>query len=431
MIESRRKEKDIVKRPWKTHRTASGLLQALFTIAIVILGVVGAIVLIKLKKPPQRKVQDVRAPLVKVEQLNVRDIPMIIQGYGTVNPKVEVDIVPEVAGKLVHIHPELKVGGLIRANETILQIDPRDYELAVRQAQATVADANVKLETEQAEADVARKEWSQLHPDTEPTSLLVLREPQIRKAKAMLESAEAQLATAKLRLERTSLSLPFDALITSEKVDLGQYVVMGQSLAKAYGTDAVEIEVPLEDDELAWFNVFENSIFANGDQDSATKAPVEVRSDFAGVEHTWKGYVVRTTGQVDKTSRMISVVVEVPNPFKVFDGRPPLLPGVFAKVLIQGKILSNAVAVPRDATRQGNQVWLVNDDHLRMQPLNIVRTDKDFAYVVSGVVDESIIIVSSLDAVVDGMKVRTQADKPAEDKQKTQDNNKLNKPEEN
>ena len=431
MIESKRKEKDIVKRPRKAHRTARGLLQALFAIVIVTLGVVGAIIFIKLKKPPQRKQQDVRAPLVKVEQLHVRDIPMIIQGYGTVKPKVEVDVVPEVAGKVVHIHPELKVGGLIHGNETILQIDPRDYELAVRQAQAAVADANVKLETEQAEADVARKEWSQLHPDTEPTSLLVLREPQIRKAKAMLESAEAQLATAKLRLERTSLSLPFDALITSEKVDLGQYVVMGQSLAKAYGTDAVEIEVPLEDDELAWFNVFENSIFANGDPDLAKRAPVEVRSDFAGVEHTWKGYVVRTTGQVDKTSRMISIVVEVPDPFKVFDSRPPLLPGVFAKVLIKGKILGNAVAVPRDAIRQGNQIWLVNDDRLHMQPLEFVRTDKDFAYVVSGVVDESIIIVSSLDAVVDGMKVRTQADKPTEDKQKTQDNNKLNKPEEN
>ncbi|MHC4749399.1 MAG: efflux RND transporter periplasmic adaptor subunit, partial [Planctomycetota bacterium] len=169
--------------------------------------------------------QDVQAPLVKVEQLHVRDIPMVIQGQGTVNPKVEVDIIPEVAGKVVYIHPELKVGGLIRGDEQILRIDPRDYELAVRQADATVADANVKLDTEQAEAGVARKEWSELHPDTEPTSTLVLREPQIRKAKAMLESAEAQLDFAKLRLERTSLSLPFDALIISEKVDLGQYVV--------------------------------------------------------------------------------------------------------------------------------------------------------------------------------------------------------------
>lgn len=410
MVKNRRKIRDVVKRPAKTRYKAGAISQALLAIVVVALGIVVTFIFIKLKKPPQQVEQDILAPLVKVEQLHVRDIPMIIQGYGTVNPKVEVEIIPEVAGKVVHIHPELKVGGLIRANEKILQIDPRDYELAVRQAEATVADATVQLDTEQAEAGVARKEWNQLHPGVEPTSPLVLREPQIRKAKATLDSAEAQLATAKLKLERTSLSLPFDALVTSESVDLGQYVVIGQSLARAYGTEAVEIEVPLEADELAWFDVFKNSIFASGDKETVEKTPVKVTSDFAGAEHIWEGYVVRTTGQVDKASRMISVVVEVPNPFKVSGSRPPLLPGVFARVMIQGRNLLNAVAVPRDAIREGDKIWLVNDDRLHIHTLQIVRTDKDFAYTTTGLKEGSQIITSSIDVVVEGMQVRTHSD---------------------
>jgi multidrug efflux system membrane fusion protein len=410
MVKNRKKIRDIVKRYVKARYKAGAITQALLAMVVVALGIVVTFIFIKLKKPPQQVEQDVLAPLVKVEQLHVRDIPMVIQGYGTVNPKVEVEIIPEVAGKVVHIHPELKVGGLIRANEKILQIDPRDYELAVRQAEATVADATVQLDTEQAEADVARKEWSQLHPGSEPTSPLVLREPQIRKAKATLDSAQAQLATAKLKLERTSLYLPFDALVTSESVDLGQYVVIGQSLAKAYGTEAVEIEVPLETDELAWFDIFENLVFADGERDKAEKTPVKVTSNFAGAEHTWEGYVVRTTGQVDKTSRMISVVVEVPNPFKVSDNRPPLLPGVFAEIMIQGRKLRNAVAVPRDAIREGNKIWLVNDNRLHIRTLKIARTDKDFAYITADLEDGSQIITSSLDVVVDGMQVRTHSD---------------------
>jgi len=415
----------------KSHRTGRGLLQALFAIVIVGAGVAGAVIFIKLKKPPQRKEQGVQAPLVEIEQLRSEDIRMTVQGYGTVSPKVQVDIIPEVAGKVVYIHPELIVGGLIRANQTILRIDPRDYELAVRQAESAVADAGVQLETEQAEADVARMEWNQLHPDTEPTSPLVLREPQIRKAKAMLDSSEAQLAIAMLRLERTSLSLPFDALITTENVDLGQYVVMGQSLAKAYGTGSVEIEVPLKDSELAWFDVFENSIFSNGAPDSVKGTPAEVRAAFAGAEHTWKGYVVRTTGQVDRTSRMISIVVEVPEPFKVIEGRPPLLPGVFAEVLIQGNTLDNAVAVPRDAIREGNHVWLVNGNRLRIRPLKIVRVDKNFAYVASDVLNDANVVISSLDAVVDGMEVRTEADVTTQDEQVKNNGDKPDKPEEN
>ena len=423
MTKNDKTESEFMKPIHVIKKMSSGRLQPLLAVGIVIAGVLIALVFIKLKKSPQRMEQDVLAPLVKVEQLHVQDIPMVVRGYGTVSPKVEVDLVPEVAGKVVYIHPELKVGGLIPANRKILQIDPRDYELGVQQADAAVADAQVKLETEQAEAKVAHREWNELHPNTEPTSPLVLREPQIRKAKAALESAKAQLATAKLRLERTSLSLPFDALIISEKVDPGQYVVVGQSLGRAYGIDAVEIEVPLEDDELAWLDVFENSISVNGDRASAKTMPAKVKSDFAGAEHVWSGYVVRTTGQVDKTSRMISVVVEVPKPFDTSNGAPPLLPGVFVEVIIEGKTLRNAVAVPRDAIREGNKVWLVNDGRLRIRSLEIVRADRNFAYAVSGVDDEAIIVISSLDVVVDGMVVRTQLENVIEAKQVTQDSN--------
>jgi len=422
MTENRTKEKVVIERSQKTKGKTHGFLQALFAIIIILLGICAAVLLIKYKKQPDRVEQDVQVPLVKVEQVHVRDISMIIQGYGTVSPKVEVDIIPEVAGKVISIHPELKVGGLIRGNEKILQIDPRDYELAVRQAEAAVADATVLLETEQAEAQVARKEWSDLHPDTEPSSTLVLRGPQIRKAKATLDSAQAQLDTAKLRLERTGIFLPFDIMIASESVDLGQYVVTGQPLASAFGTEAVEIEVPLQDDELAWFDVFGSSIFADDNQRSNKKTMATVKAGFAGIEQTWKGYVVRTTGQVDRASRMISVVVEVPDPFKVSKGGSPLLPGLFAEVLIQGKTLEDTVAIPRDAIREGNRVWLVKDNLLCIQSLEIVRADKDFAYVVTGVDDKANVVTSSLDVAIDGMKVRTEAVLTMSDEQVKQDN---------
>lgn len=411
--------------------TGRGLLQALLAIVIVGVGIAGAVTFYLLKKPPERMQQDLQAPLVEVIQLHSEDIPMVVQGYGTVIPKVQVDIIPEVAGKVVYIHPGFIVGGFIPANQTMLRIDPRDYELAVRQAEAAVADAKVLLETEQAEADVARTEWKQLHPDTEPTSPLVLRQPQIRKAQALLDSSEAQLATTQLRLERTNLSLPFDVLITTESVDLGQYIVTGQPLAKAYGTGSVEIEVPLKDSELAWFDVFENSIFSNGNSNSAKGTPAKVIADFAGAEHIWEGHVVRTAGQVDETSRMISVIVVVPEPFNAEKCRPPLLPGVFAEVLIQGNKLRNAVAVPRDAIRQGDQIWIVKDNKLGILPLKVVRFDKNFAYIVSEALDGANLVVSSLDAAIDGMKVRIESDATTPREQDTKISDQSNKPEEN
>ncbi len=388
-------------------RALAVFLQVLFTVLVIAVGVVVMLVYIKLKKPPQKVALQVPAPLVKVEHIRVQDIPMVIRGHGTVSPKVEVEIIPEVAGKVVQVHPSLEVGGFIPADQCILRIDPRDYELAVQQARAAVAETEVRLDTEKAEAEVARKEWEQLHPGTEPDSPLVLRVPQIRQAEAGVESAKAQLATAELRLERTSLSLPFDALIISERVDPGQYVVAGQSLGTAYGIEAVEIEVPLEDRELAWFDVFGRPAFddANGTPPAITVA--EVKAVFAGTEHRWKGYVTRTAGQVDRLSRMVPVIVEVPTPFEASDGRPPLLPGAFVEVSIKGSTLSRAAAVPRAAIRDGDSIWLVNNNRLHIRPLEIVRADKDFAYVSSWFNDEVTVVVSSLDTVVEGMDVRT------------------------
>jgi len=386
------------------------LMQGLCALLLLAVGVAIAVAFLKLKKPPERVEQAVLTPLVQVRQLDVADRQMVIEGYGTVTPKVEVDIIPEVGGKIIFVHSELKTGGVISAGEKIVQIDPSDYKLAVQQAQASVAEAQVRLDTEIAEAEVARKEWRQLHPEIEPDSPLVLREPQIRRAKAGLESAKAQLSVAELRLQRTAISLPFDVLIVSENVDLGQYVGMGQPLAKAYGTAAFEIEVPLEDDELAWFDVFGASMSPRANSGESDRAPAEVRASFAGGEHTWQAYVVRTTGQVDRMSRMVSVVVEVPQPLELSNGKPPLLPGAFVSVRIVGRTLHGAVAVPRDAIHGGNRVWLVEDDRLHIEELDIVRADKDFAYVTEGIPEGALIVVSSLDTVVEGMQIRVQDD---------------------
>ncbi len=398
--------------------SSKGLLRSFlhFVLAVVILaaGIFVAYRLIISRKPPQRVEQKFVAPLVEVKQLLSRDIEMIVSGYGTVSPKVQVEIVPQVSGKVVWVHSQFKVGGFIRGGEQILKIDARDYELAVQQAKAAVAEAQVRLDTEKAEAAVSKEEWQLLHPDTEPVSSLVFREPQIRQAQARLESSKAGLATAELNLERTQFSLPVDALIISERVDLGQYVMTGQSIGSAYGTEAVEIEVPLEDSELAWFDVPNNMDLPGGNGSPVKGAPAVIKADFAGANRTWNGYVVRTTGQVDRTSRLVSVVVEVPEPFNEAGSEPPLLPGMFVEVLIKGKVLRKAFAVPSEALRSGNELWVVEDGRLYIKALDIVRTDRDFAYTISDLTDGAMIVVSTLDAVTNGMMVRTQTESSVE-----------------
>lgn len=366
------------------------------SLTIVFVGLFLAILLVITKKPPQKVEIPSLAPLVETQKVSGRDIQMVITGYGTVTPKVEVEIVPQVSGRVVWVNPNFRPGGFLEAGANLFRIEAKDFELQLQQARAVVAEAEVKLDLEKAEAAVAIQEWQQLHPGTRPDSALVLRTPQIRQAQAQLESARASLAKAKIDLDRTNVTLPIKVCISSKSVDLGQFVTAGKLLGRAYGTETMEVELQIKDEDLKWFDVSSDS----------SKTTAEVMADFAGERRKWNGHVKRTTGQVDRNSRMVAVVVEIGDAFHAEDQNQRLMPGTFVEVNINGRLLKGAIAVMRQTVHNGDEVWVVSNGVLSIQQLSIVRADEDFVYVTSGLKDGDEIVVSSLDNVVDKMSVR-------------------------
>ena len=376
--------------------------QLLAVSIIIFVGIFVTIVLVKLKKSPKKVSIEVPTPLVKVQQVHIRDIAIKVSGFGTVRPKVRIETTSQVSGKIVSVNDNFNIGGFIKTGHSLIEIDPRDYELALEHAQAVVAEAQVKLDLEKAEAEVSRREWKQLHPDSEPDSPLVFHTPQIQQYQARLKSAQAQLAKARLDLERTKITLPVDVCVIEKKVDIGQYVTPGQSVGSVYGTEVFEIELPLEDDDLAWFEI----PAYDSNSTAALTTPAKIKNNFAGRQHIRTGYVKRTAGRVDPGSRLVSVIIEIPQPLETDGNRPALLPGTFVEVEIEDKKLKNAAAIPRSAIRDADKVWIVKDGLLCIRQLKIARTDRDFAYTTAGVSDGDLIILSSLDTAIDGMKVR-------------------------
>jgi RND family efflux transporter MFP subunit len=400
-------------------------IQLAMFLAILAIGGLVTAALVKAKKPPEQQERMVKGPLVSVTEVHVADVTMTVTGHGTVRPRVQIDVVPQVGGKVIQVHPSLVAGGFIKAGEPLIQIESTDYKLAVQQARAQLASiqtsvgsavaaieqARSSLTLEQAEADVARSQWKQMHGD-KPIPLLVARQPQIHRAQAVVSSAEAQrdaaeanvlaakttLAEANLNLSRTRISLPFDARVLLENVDLSQTIVPGQPIATVYGVDTVEITVPIEDRELAWFDL---PINGQGVGSSA-----QVIATFAGGRHTWPGRVKRMAGQIDPQSRLVPVVIEVEQPFHTANGRPPLTPGMFVDVVITGRTVSRTIAVPRLAIRQALEVWVVRHGKLDIVPVKIVRTDRQTAYITNGLRDGDQVVVSLLDTVTQGMTVR-------------------------
>ena len=374
------------------------VLKWILPLVVLLAGAGATAALIMSRQAPEQQQKPVLGPLVDVMTVEASDITVSVAGQGEVRASTRVDVLPEVSGRVVSMHRQLVSGGRIGAGQTLVQLDPRDYELAVESARASIASAETRLEQERAEAEAALIEWREVNGD-QPAPKLLIREPQIRQIEAEKAAAEAQLSKAELDLERTRLSVPFDAVVLNENVDRGQLVSQGRSVATLYGTDSVEVRVPLDDAELRWFALPQNG-----------RGPaVEVSADFAGERQAWAGELVRLEGEVDARTRMVHVVVEVDDPFESAGDRPPLLPGTFVDVAIDGRELSNVKQIPRFALRQGGVVWVVEGDALRMREVEVLRRDREFVYVGAGLEAGDRVVTSSLDGVTDGMTVRTEA----------------------
>ena len=205
------------------------ILQILLPLAVLIAGALGAKSLIDRYEAPVAAAPIVEPPFVRAITAEAENIRLSVTAEGTVRPRVESELVPEVAGRVIWVSPSLAIGGFFEEGDEMLKIDPREYELAVTRSRAAVAQADLQVATEEQEAAVARKEWEDLG-EGEPTAL-VLRKPQLAEANAALASAQAALEQAQFDLERTVVKAPFAGRVRSKQVDIGQYVQRGQSVA--------------------------------------------------------------------------------------------------------------------------------------------------------------------------------------------------------
>ncbi|MGD8326319.1 MAG: efflux RND transporter periplasmic adaptor subunit [Sphingomonadales bacterium] len=374
----------------------------LMTLGAFAIGIVLIIAVFVGKPKPQRQPAEVVPPAVHIVEAKPSSIQITVDAQGTVTPKREIDLVPEVAGKVVDVAETFIAGGFFNKGDVLIRVEPRDYEFAVTRAEAELASAVQRLALEQAEADQARRDWSQLGETGEPTPL-VLREPQLAEARARLAAAQAQLDDAKLDLERTVIRAPFAGRVREKRVDIGQYVTLGVALGRVYSTDVVEIRLPLTDRQIGYLGL---PLSPNQD---VPPVNVTLSARFAGDVHHWSGQIFRTEGAIDPRSRVLYAVVEVADPFGLkAEGKKsvPLSVGLFVEAEIEGKTYEDVFVLPRQALKEQDQLIIVNDeDKLEFRTVGVLQSNPDTAFINAGLKSGDRVMWSTLENPVDGMAV--------------------------
>ena len=369
-------------------------------------GVLGALALITTRQDVETRAPEILPPLVQAVEVLPQTLQLWVSSQGTVMPRTETVLVPEVAGRVVAVSPSLVRGGFFGFGDVLLTIDPRDYELALAQTHAEVAQAERRLAREFAEAQVARREWRALGRGK--PSPLTNRALHVAEAKAALASAKAMMEQAAYNLARTKIHAPFAGRVRDKQVDLGQYVAPGSVIATIYAVDAVEIRLPIPDDELAYLDL--SLSYRGEDVESQSGPTVRIWATFAGRVHEWSGRIVRTEGEIDRKTRVVYVVARVDDPYSrgKDPDRPPLAVGMFVEAEIVGKNVEDVVVLPRAAMRGLNQVLIIDDEQrLRFRRVEVLRADREQVILRNGLAAGEWVSVSALDAAMDGMKVRT------------------------
>ncbi len=367
--------------------------------------IIGAIMLsrtIKSSRPPASVKESIeKLTIVRVIKTVPSSFQPVVNSQGTVRPKRTIQLVPEVAGKIVWVSPNFSSGGSFAKGEPLLRIDPSNYEFAIEKSRADTADAESKLQLELAEADIARRDWAEIGEGRVATDL-ALRKPQLAGAEAKLAAAKAELRKAQLDLKRTTITAPFKGRVDAKHVDVGQYVSLGTNLADLYSTDFSEIYLPLTDSQLAMIDLYPTYV---GETSERKLPEVHLEAIVAGKERQWEGHIVRTVGTVDQNSRVLDVIVEVENPYDVEAGGMPLMNGLFVQASIKGKEIDDVVEIPRSALRNQSQVVIVDrENKMWSQNVEVMHTLAG-TVVVRGIESGARVVVSPLDVMIEGAEV--------------------------
>ena len=310
-------------------------------------------------------------PIAGVHQVTVT-------ANGSVGVTTYVDLIPQVSGRISQLAPSLAVGGRFRAGETLAVVEQDEFLLKLRQAAADVEVQRANLQLQQAKSDAAVQNYALINPNRNVPALVALG-PQIAQAQAQLQAAKSREDIAKLELQRTRFTLPFDGMITRSSAQLGQLVSNGKAFGQAYATDSVELVAPIAQSDLAQIAPVGNrrvQVFIAGNQFEASidrvGAELDPRSRFAKV------YIPLSQTMLENT-----------------DGADDLLkPGMFADLVIEGPAHANSLLLPEAALQGSGAIWVVRGGRLQDVQPTLLGRNADGIVVAGFDIGEGIVIGS-------------------------------------
>ena len=361
----------------------------ILAISIIVSGV-----LIKSRSVAIAEEKKEEIPYVKTMMILPDTVKASISSQGIVQPESELNLLSELNSRVEWLSPKMEAGSSFKKGDTLIVLDKRDYELALISSESQVLNAEVNLEREQAESELAKKEWKRVGVGS--GSNLALRKPQMAQAKATYAAAKAGLEQAQRNLSRTIFIAPFDGRVRNSKIEVGTTVFPGTPIGNIYATGTYEVRLPIADQDVPF-----SGLEFNGQKIEESK-----RLDVIIIQgdNKWLGKIVRTEAEIDHITRMMAVVAKIDDSDnKMFT--TPLAIGQFVQAKISGIEILNISVLPRSSVRN-ESVWVVDSlKLLRNRSVEVLRNEDEFALIGEGFEPGDRLLTSRVSSLVNGLKV--------------------------
>jgi len=362
---------------------------------------------------PPAKSQAVRTRVLAVQP---RDFPAVLRAQGVVRAREEITLSAQLSGRVARVSAQFEDGSFFAANEVLLELEDEDYRTAIALAEARLRSAEA---ARQLALLSHRRNEDLLKDKLLPVAQAEVTEATLAQARAEENAAAAQLERARRDLERTRIRAPFNGCVRRRMAGPGLLVGPGTALGSVFSVDEAEVRLPVAVRDLRLMELATPGRRGQAPAPAAPETAVEVTlTDSLDPASAMRrqGFVVRTEGALDESSLEAIVVVRVPDPLGLDSGQPPLRPGHPVTGLIRGRVLTNVVALPRDAVRELNLVNFVHREKLTLTSRRITPVWSDEEHLVvpaEAVPAEHLVATTHLVYAPEGAKVEVIPDIPA------------------
>lgn len=314
-------------------------------------------------------------PLVEVLEVHPGPVPISIHSRGIVSPRHKIDLVSEVSGKIVWVNPDFQQGNQVMSGQTLLRIDPIEYQVALSEAEANLVSAELAL----ADAEVIGKNAA------------------IAEARALRKASADRLRRAQNNLENTELKAPFDAIVDLKRADIGQYIQTGTAVMTLLSIDRAEVRLPI---------LPSDSRFLPQNRDEIVQLPlITLSSNSGGLQQEWQARIDRIERRTDDMTRVFFLTAQVERPYDLSLHSSILPMGLFVETRFQAAVMEDVVRLPMRALHKGS-VYVLDEGAIHRRVVTVIREEGNSVIISDGLQAGERVVTTRLDLMVDGMAVR-------------------------